>query len=48
MVGEMNAQLLKKIEELTLYLIQQQEVINTQNKMLEDYGKRIKKLENHD
>lgn len=48
LVGEMNAKLLKKIEELTLYLIQQQEIINAQNKMLEDFGKRIKKLENHD
>ena len=28
-VGEMNAKLLQKIEELTLYIIQQQEQINT-------------------
>jgi hypothetical protein len=33
-LGEMNAKLLAKIEELTLYLLQQQEQINTLKKML--------------
>ncbi|KXX71226.1 hypothetical protein [Flammeovirga sp. SJP92] len=37
-VGEMNLILLKKIEELTLYLLKQQEVIN-------DYEQRLKQLE---
>jgi hypothetical protein len=38
-VGEMNAKLLQKVEELTLYLIQQQ-------KMIEEQNKRITQLEN--
>jgi hypothetical protein len=52
-VGEMNAKLLQKIEELTLYTLQQQELIEvvlknneTQEKMNIDLQKRIKQLEN--
>ena len=51
--SEMNQKLLQKIEELTLYLIQQNkimsnqsQIIDNQNKKLEDYSTRLLKLEN--
>ncbi len=45
-VGEMNAKLLQKIEELTLYTIQQQEVIEALKTEMEVQNKRIEQLEN--
>lgn len=44
-LGEMNAKLLEKVEELTLYIIQQQKLIEQQNKKMEEQEKRIQKLE---
>jgi hypothetical protein len=44
-VGEMNAILLKKIEELTLHLIQQQKVIEQQQQTIKEYGSRLERLE---
>ena len=44
-VGEMNALLLKKIEELTLHIIAQEKRMNEQDKTIEEQGKRIKELE---
>lgn len=47
-LGEMNAKLLQKIEELTLYTIQQEKKINTlkqQKKILDEQAEKIKKLE---
>jgi hypothetical protein len=46
-VGEMNAKLLQKVEELTLYTIQQQEIIEALKENLEAQNKRIEKLENN-
>ena len=52
-LGEMNAKLLQKIEELTLYMIEQDKkteqlktFISDQNKIILDQNKRIEKLEN--
>ncbi len=39
-VGEMNAKLLQKIEELTLYIIEQDKKIETQNKRIEQLEKK--------
>lgn len=52
-LGEMNSKLLQKIEELTLYLIEQDKkteqlktFISDQNKIISEQNKRLKKLEN--
>lgn len=45
-VGEMNAKLLQKIEELTLYMIQQEETINSQQNLIKELLERVEKLEN--
>lgn len=45
-VGEMNAKLLQKIEELTLYTIEQQEAVDNQNKTIEKQQKVINDLLN--
>ena len=45
-VGEMNAKLLQKIEELTLHTIQQQEFIEALKEGMEAQNKRINQLEN--
>lgn len=44
-VGEMNAKLLQKIEELTLYTIQQEEIIHNQLVLIKDLIKRVENLE---
>ena len=44
-LGDMDVLLLQKIEELTLYTIQQEKVIESQNKLLLDFEKRLKTLE---
>ena len=44
-LGEMDATLLKKIEELTLYLIEQNKKIEAQSKQLETQNKKIEVLE---
>jgi hypothetical protein len=44
-MAEMNALLLKKIEELTLYAIDQNKHITDQNKQLQEQGKKIEILE---
>lgn len=43
---EMNILLLKKVEELTLYTLQQQKQIEEQNKIQREQNKRIESLEN--
>ncbi|WP_214228804.1 hypothetical protein [Pedobacter sp. B4-66] len=43
-LGEMNSKLLKKIEELTLYLIDQNKLIQTQQKLLEQQQKSIETI----
>ncbi len=43
-LGEMNGILLKKVEELTLYMIEQQKMIDNQQKMMEQQNKEIEKL----
>lgn len=45
-LGEMNKLLLKKVEELTLYLIHQQEQLTNQISVNTDLSERLKKLEN--
>ena len=45
-LGEMNMLLLKKIEELTLYVIEQNKKLNTQNEVIVNQNDRITKLEN--
>jgi len=52
-LGEMNSKLLQKIEELTLYLIEQNKkteelktFISDQNKVISEQNKRLEKLEN--
>ena len=44
-LGDMNKRLLKKIEELTLYTIQQEKKINNQQEKLQLLEKRNKELE---
>jgi len=44
-LGKMDAKLLQKIEELTLYLIQQQELIEKQQAELDRLGRKVEKLE---
>lgn len=44
-LGEMNAKLLEKIEELTLHTIEQQKVIEKQQELLEQFQNRLTKLE---
>ena len=44
-LGEMNILLLQKIEELTLYTINQEEVIEKQNSLILQLDKRIQDLE---
>lgn len=44
-LGEMNAKLLEKIEELTLYAIQQQKELNNQKEKNNSLEQRLKKLE---
>jgi len=44
-LGEMNATLLKKVEELTLYLIEQNKQILEQKNLINEQNKRIEKLE---
>jgi hypothetical protein len=44
-LGEMNSKLLKKIEELTLYLIDQNKLIQTQQKLLEQQQKSIETIQ---
>lgn len=44
-LAEMNIKLLQKVEELTLYLIEQNKVIQAQSKSLNEQGDRIKRLE---
>ncbi len=43
-LGEMNKKLLEKIEELTLYTIQQEKAIETQNKKIDKQEKKLKEL----
>ena len=43
-LGEMNMLLLKKIEELTLYVIEQNRKLEIQNKMDQDQKKQIESL----
>ncbi|MDR2911049.1 MAG: hypothetical protein LBV47_06770 [Bacteroidales bacterium] len=43
-VGVMQAKLLQKIEELTLYTIQQQELIEQQGKMIKEQQKTVEML----
>ena len=45
-IGEMQVKLLQKIEELTLYTIQQQKQLNEQSKLIEAQGKMIEELQN--
>jgi len=45
-VGNNQALLLKKIEELTLYIIEEHKTINEQQKQIVEQNKRIEKLEN--
>lgn len=45
-VGDNQALLLKKIEELTLYIIRQQKQIDAQNEKIKKQGFQIKKLQN--
>ena len=45
-LAEMNLLLLKKIEELTLYTIEQEEKIQSQNQLLKTFEERLEKLEN--
>lgn len=42
-VGDMNAKLLEKIEELTLYVIEQNKKIEAQNKRIEELERKLKK-----
>lgn len=44
-VGEMQVKLLQKIEELTLYTIQQQKQLDEQSKLIEAQGKLIEELQ---
>jgi len=44
-LGKMNAKLLEKVEELTLYLIQHEKIVREQAKLLEDQENRLKELE---
>ncbi len=44
-LGEMNKLLMQKVEELTLYLIQQQKLLEEQQKLMEAQQKRIEALE---
>ncbi|WP_439696629.1 hypothetical protein ACFGVS_29085 [Mucilaginibacter sp. AW1-7] len=44
-LGEMNKLLMKKVEELTLYLIEKDKQLEAQNKKINDQEKRISKLE---
>ncbi|TGV02135.1 hypothetical protein [Flavivirga rizhaonensis] len=44
-LGDMNAKLLQKIEELTLYTIEQQKELETQNNKIESQNTKIEKLE---
>ncbi|MEP1490167.1 MAG: fibronectin type III domain-containing protein [Algibacter sp.] len=43
LLGEMNAKLLKKIEELTLYILQQQKRINAQSESIQKIQEKLKK-----
>jgi len=45
-LGEMNAKLLKKIEELTLYLIEQKKEIQSQGEELKNQQQKLKQFEN--
>ncbi|CAD0000432.1 hypothetical protein FLAT13_00021 [Flavobacterium salmonis] len=45
LLGEMNARLLQKIEELTLYTIEQQKKIEEQNKVMGTLSERLTALE---
>ncbi|MCP4176262.1 MAG: hypothetical protein GY756_00680 [bacterium] len=45
-VGEMNATLLQKIEELTLYTIEQQKILEKQNKRINQLEDKLNKIEN--
>ena len=40
-VGEMNSVLLKKVEELTLYLIEQNKIITNQQSEIKEFKERI-------
>jgi hypothetical protein len=44
-LGEMNMLLLKKIEELTLYVIEQNKKLESQNNLIKEQNERISKLE---
>ncbi|MBL0737623.1 hypothetical protein JI750_12025 [Flavobacterium sp. GN10] len=46
MIAEMNMNLLKKIEELTLYIIEQDKKTETLKTIISDQNKRLEKLEN--
>ncbi len=45
-LAEMNVKLLEKVEELTLYMLRQQNKINAQQIILERFSERFEKLEN--
>ncbi|WP_439488523.1 hypothetical protein [Algoriphagus sp.] len=45
-LAEMNVKLLEKVEELTLYILFQQNKINAQDVILESFFERLEKLEN--
>jgi uncharacterized coiled-coil protein SlyX len=46
-LSEINAKFLQKIEEMTLYMIQQQKLIEKQQKLIETLEKRIGNIENN-
>jgi len=46
-LGEMNIKLLKKVEELTLYTIEQENKLTKQQKLIDKLIKRIEKIENN-
>ncbi|MGS2765192.1 hypothetical protein [Sinomicrobium sp. M5D2P9] len=46
-LGEMDSKLLQKIEELTLYTIQQQKIINSQGKMIEELKGEMEKMKKY-
>jgi hypothetical protein len=45
LIGDLQTKLLQKIEELTLYIIEQNKKVEEQNKMLEEQNTRLLKLE---
>jgi hypothetical protein len=46
-LGEMNAKLLKKIEELTLYMLEKEQQLIAQRKINQDLEARLSRVEMH-